>query len=370
MKIRVSAVRFRPKPPKHRNPQIESAGFFIGMVHDIEWLLNFAHLSPHILQGCGIYCIMEPQKQRAVLYPSVLIHFLEMTVKRIFLFVLTNIAVMAMISVVLRVTGLDRALGGQGGMGALLAASAVVGFAGSIISLLMSKKMAAMSVGAQIIDQPSNETEQWLVETVRRLATQANIGMPDVALYDSPDVNAFATGAFKNNALVAVSTGLLRSMNRDEAEAVLAHEITHVSNGDMVTMTLIQGVVNTFVFFLSRIIGSLVDGDREGRGGGLGYFAAVMISQIFLGFLASIIVMWFSRHREFRADAGGASLAGRQKMINALKRLQSAHEPEYTPEKVAALSISGKRGGVMRLFMTHPPLEERIARLETSVAQG
>ena len=313
---------------------------------------------------------MEPQKQRAVLYPSVLIHFLEMTVKRIFLFVLTNIAVMAMISVVLRVTGLDRALGGQGGMGALLAASAVVGFAGSIISLLMSKKMAAMSVGAQIIDQPSNETEQWLVETVRRLATQANIGMPDVALYDSPDVNAFATGAFKNNALVAVSTGLLRSMNRDEAEAVLAHEITHVSNGDMVTMTLIQGVVNTFVFFLSRIIGSLVDGDREGRGGGLGYFAAVMISQIFLGFLASIIVMWFSRHREFRADAGGASLAGRQKMINALKRLQSAHEPEYTPEKVAALSISGKRGGVMRLFMTHPPLEERIARLEASVAQG
>ncbi|MCE1160577.1 MAG: protease HtpX [Burkholderiales bacterium] len=290
--------------------------------------------------------------------------------KRIFLFVLTNIAVMAMISVVLRVTGLDRALGGQGGMGALLAASAVVGFAGSIISLLMSKKMAAMSVGAQIIDQPSNETEQWLVETVRRLATQANIGMPDVALYDSPDVNAFATGAFKNNALVAVSTGLLRSMNRDEAEAVLAHEITHVSNGDMVTMTLIQGVVNTFVFFLSRIIGSLVDGDREGRGGGLGYFAAVMISQIFLGFLASIIVMWFSRHREFRADAGGASLAGRQKMINALKRLQSAHEPEYTPEKVAALSISGKRGGVMRLFMTHPPLEERIARLEASVAQG
>ncbi len=290
--------------------------------------------------------------------------------KRIFLFVLTNIAVMAMISVVLRVTGLDHALGGQGGMGALLAASAVVGFAGSIISLLMSKKMAAMSVGAQIIDQPSNETEQWLVETVRRLATQANIGMPDVALYDSPDVNAFATGAFKNNALVAVSTGLLRSMNRDEVEAVLAHEITHVSNGDMVTMTLIQGVVNTFVFFLSRIIGSLVDGDREGRGGGLGYFAAVMISQIFLGFLASIIVMWFSRHREFRADAGGASLAGRQKMINALKRLQSAHEPEYTPEKVAALSISGKRGGVMRLFMTHPPLEERIARLEASVAQG
>ena len=290
--------------------------------------------------------------------------------KRIFLFMLTNIAVMVMISVVLRVTGLDRALGGQGGMGALLAASAVVGFAGSIISLLMSKKMAAMSVGAQVIDQPSNDTEMWLVETVRRQATQANIGMPEVAIYESPDVNAFATGANKNNALVAVSTGLLRSMSKTEAEAVLAHEVSHVANGDMVTLTLIQGVVNTFVFFLSRVIGTLVDGDREDGSTGIGYFATVMISQIFLGFLATIIVMWFSRQREFRADAGGANLSGRQNMINALKRLQSAHEPEHMPEKVAALGISGKRGGVMRLFMTHPPLEERIARLEASVTQG
>lgn len=284
--------------------------------------------------------------------------------KRIFLFLLTNIAVMAMITIVLQVTGLNRQLGGQGSMGGLLAASAVVGFTGSIISLLMSKRMAAMSVGAQTIDQPRNATEQWLVETVRRLATSANIGMPDVAVYDSPDVNAFATGAFKNHALVAVSTGLLRTMSQDEIEGVLGHEISHVSNGDMVTLTLIQGVVNTFVFFLSRVIGSLFDGDREGRGGGIGYFAAVMISQVLLGFLATMIVMWFSRHREYRADAGGANLAGRQKMISALKCLQAAHEPEYTPEKVAAFGISGKRSGMMRLFMTHPPLEERIARLE------
>ena len=293
--------------------------------------------------------------------------------KRIFLFLLTNIAVMAVITVVLQVTGLNQHLGGQGSMAGLLAASAVIGFAGSIISLLMSKKMAAMSVGAQIITQPQGDVEQWLVESVRRQANQANIGMPEVAIYDSPDVNAFATGANKNNALVAVSTGLLRSMSKSEAEAVLAHEISHVANGDMVTLTLIQGVVNTFVFFFSRIIGNFVDRvilKNEDDGPGIGFFVSSLVAQIFLGFLATIIVMWFSRQREFRADAGGANLSGRQNMINALKRLQSAHEPEHMPEKVAALGISGKRGGMMRLFMTHPPLEERIARLEASVTQG
>lgn len=293
--------------------------------------------------------------------------------KRIFLFLLTNIAVMAVITIVLQVTGLNQHLGGQGSMAGLLAASAVIGFAGSIISLLMSKKMAAMSVGAQIITQPQGDVEHWLVETVRRQANQANIGMPEVAIYDSPDVNAFATGANKNNALVAVSTGLLRSMSKSEAEAVLAHEISHVANGDMVTLTLIQGVVNTFVFFFSRIIGNFVDRvilKNEDDGPGIGFFVSSLVAQIFLGFLATIIVMWFSRQREFRADAGGANLSGRQNMINALKRLQSAHEPEHMPEKVAALGISGERGGMMRLFMTHPPLEERIARLEASVTQG
>lgn len=293
--------------------------------------------------------------------------------KRIFLFLLTNIAVMAVITIVLQVTGLNQHLGGQGSMAGLLAASAVIGFAGSIISLLMSKKMAAMSVGAQIITQPQGDVEHWLVETVRRQANQANIGMPEVAIYDSPDVNAFATGANKNNALVAVSTGLLRSMSKSEAEAVLAHEISHVANGDMVTLTLIQGVVNTFVFFFSRIIGNFVDRvilKNEDDGPGIGFFVSSLVAQIFLGFLATIIVMWFSRQREFRADAGGANLSGRQNMINALKRLQSAHEPEHMPEKVAALGISGKRGGMMRLFMTHPPLEERIARLEASITQG
>lgn len=290
--------------------------------------------------------------------------------KRIFLFLLTNIAVMVVISVVLQVTGLGQSLNGQGSMMGLLMASAVIGFTGSIISLLMSKKMAATSVGAQIIDQPNGEVEHWLVNTVRQQATQAGIGMPEVAIYDSPDVNAFATGANKNNALVAVSTGLLRSMTKAEAEAVLAHEVSHVANGDMVTLTLIQGVVNTFVFFFSRIIGNFVDRvilKNEDDAPGIGFFITSLVAQIFLGFLASMIVMWFSRQREYRADAGGADLAGRLNMINALKRLQSAHEPEHMPEKVAAFGISGKRGGLMSLFMTHPPLEERIARLEASL---
>ena len=288
--------------------------------------------------------------------------------KRIFLFLMTNIAVMVVISLVLNLLNLNGALSMRNGdiMG-LLAASAVIGFTGSIISLLLSKRMAKMSVGAHVIEQPSNEVEQWLVETVRRQATQANIGMPEVAIYDSPDVNAFATGANKNNALVAVSTGLLRSMSRTEAEAVLAHEVSHVANGDMVTLTLIQGVVNTFVFFFSRTIGNLIDRvvfKNEDDAPGPAFFITSLIAQIFLGFLATMIVMWFSRQREFRADAGGAHLSGRQNMINALKRIQAAHEPEHTPEKVAAFGISGKRGGIMRLFMTHPPLEERIERLQ------
>ncbi len=288
--------------------------------------------------------------------------------KRIFLFLMTNIAVMVVISLVLNLLNLNGALSMRNGdiMG-LLAASAVIGFTGSIISLLLSKRMAKMSVGAHVIEQPSNEVEQWLVETVRRQATQANIGMPEVAIYDSPDVNAFATGANKNNALVAVSTGLLRSMSRTEAEAVLAHEVSHVANGDMVTLTLIQGVVNTFVFFFSRIIGNLIDRvvfKNEDDAPGPAFFITSLIAQIFLGFLATMIVMWFSRQREFRADAGGAHLSGRQNMIAALKRLQNVHEPEHTPEQVTALAISGKRTGLMHLFMSHPPLEDRIARLQ------
>jgi len=281
---------------------------------------------------------------------------------------MTNIAVMVVISLVLNLLNLNGALSMRNGdiMG-LLAASAVIGFTGSIISLLLSKRMAKMSVGAHVIEQPSNEVEQWLVETVRRQATQANIGMPEVAIYDSPDVNAFATGANKNNALVAVSTGLLRSMSRTEAEAVLAHEVSHVANGDMVTLTLIQGVVNTFVFFFSRIIGNLIDRvvfKNEDDAPGPAFFITSLIAQIFLGFLATMIVMWFSRQREFRADAGSAKLVGKEKMIAALERLARGHEPEHTPEKVAAFGISGKRGGIMRLFMTHPPLEERIERLQ------
>ena len=293
--------------------------------------------------------------------------------KRIFLFLLTNIAVMLVISLFLNLLNLNGALSMRNSdITGLLAASAVIGFTGSIISLLMSKTMAKMSVGAQVIKQPSNEVEQWLVETVRRQANQANIGMPEVAIYNSPDVNAFATGANKNNALVAVSTGLLHSMSRSEAEAVLAHEVSHVANGDMVTLTLIQGVVNTFVFFFSRVIGNFIDRAffrSDDDAPGPAFYITSLIAQVFLGFLATIIVLWFSRQREYRADAGGANLSGRQNMINALKRLQAVHEPEHTPEDMKAMSISGKRSGMMHLFMTHPPLEDRIARLQQSVGQ-
>ena len=291
--------------------------------------------------------------------------------KRIFLFILTNIAVLAVISITLRLLGVDRWLDASGGINfsALLAMSAVIGFSGAIISLFMSKWMAKQSVGAQVITNPFDPTERWLVETVRRQAQAAGIGMPEVAIYDAPDVNAFATGWNRNNALVAVSTGLLNSMSRDEAEAVLAHEVSHVANGDMVTLTLIQGVVNTFVVFFAKLFGYFVDRvllKNDGRDGpGIGAFVAEIVAQLVLGVLASMIVMWFSRQREFRADAGGASLAGRQKMIAALERLKANHEQTALPQQMAASGISG--GSAMsRLFMTHPPLDERIEALRTA----
>jgi heat shock protein HtpX len=247
--------------------------------------------------------------------------------------------------------------------------SAVIGFGGSFISLALSKFMAKRSMGVQLIERPGNSTEQWLVDTVRRQAKQAGIGMPEVGIFNSPQPNAFATGMRRNSALVAVSTGLLQNMNADEVEAVLGHEIAHVSNGDMVTMGLIQGVVNTFVIFLSRIIGHVVDRVvfKTERGYGPAYYITSIVAQIFLSILASIIVMWFSRRREFRADAGGASLAGRDKMIGALQALQRAHEPRDLPGEFAAFGIAGGIGsGLKALFMTHPPLEQRIVALQAA----
>ncbi len=289
--------------------------------------------------------------------------------KRIFLFILTNIAVLLVINITLRLLGVDRVLDESGAINftALMVLSAVIGFSGSIVSLLMSKWMAKQSVGAQVIENPQDPTERWLVETVRRQAQAAGIGMPEVAIYDAPDVNAFATGWNRNAALVAVSTGLLHSMSRDEAEAVLAHEVSHVANGDMVTLALIQGVVNTFVVFFAKLFGILVDRvllKNDGRSGpGIGAFVAEIFAQIVLGILASMIVMWFSRQREFRADAGGASLAVRQKMIAALERLKANHEQAAAmPQNMSAMAISSG-GGFSRLFMTHPPLEERIEAL-------
>lgn len=291
--------------------------------------------------------------------------------KRIFLFILTNLAVTLVISITLRLLGVDRVLDESGAINfnALLVMSLVIGFAGSIISLFMSKWSAKRMVNAQVIGTPSDPTERWLVETVRRQAQAAGIGMPEVAIYDAPDVNAFATGWNKNDALVAVSTGLLHGMSRDETEAVLAHEISHVANGDMVTLALIQGVVNTFVVFFSKLFGIFVDSllrkDGEQRGPGMGSFIAEIVAQLVLGVLASVVVMWFSRQREFRADAGGAALAGREKMIAALERLKANREQASLPKEMAASGISGG-GGMSRLFMTHPPLEERIAALRAS----
>ncbi len=290
--------------------------------------------------------------------------------KRIALFLLTNLAVLLVLSITARILGVDRFLTANGlNMTALLGFAAVFGFGGALISLAMSKGMAKMSVGAQVIEQPRNATEQWLVETVRRQAEAAGIGMPEVAIYNAPEMNAFATGMSRNNALVAVSTGLLQQMHADEVEAVLAHEVSHVANGDMVTLTLIQGVVNTFVIFLSRIIGYAVDsflrkGDQEQQGPGIGYWVSSIVAEIVLGILATTIVMWFSRRREFHADAGGAALAGREKMIAALDRLRQAHAPSQLPEQMAAFGING--GMVARMFMSHPPLEERIEALRAA----
>lgn len=289
--------------------------------------------------------------------------------KRVFLFLATNLAIIVVLSITLRLLGVERILDAQGvglDINTLLIFAAVFGFGGSLISLALSKWTAKRFTGAQVIEQPRNATEIWLVETVRRQAKQAGIGMPEVAIYDAPEVNAFATGPSRNNALVAVSTGLLRNMTQDEAEAVLAHEVSHVANGDMVTLALIQGVVNTFVIFLSRVIGHLVDRVvfKTERGHGPAFWVTAIIAELVLGILASIIVMWFSRQREFRADRGGANLAGRQKMIAALERL-AAGRTAPLPDQMAAFGIAGGLGsGIKRLFMTHPPLEERIAALK------
>jgi heat shock protein HtpX len=292
--------------------------------------------------------------------------------KRILLYIATNVAVLLVLSISMRLLGLDTYLTRQGiDYGALLVFATILGFGGSLISLAMSKFMARAMTGAQVIEQPGNAEERWLVETIRRHAQRAGIGMPDVAVYDSPDMNAFATGARRDHALVAVSTGLLRSMNHDEVEAVLGHEITHVANGDMVTLALIQGVVNTFVIFLSRVIGYVVDRVvfKTERGYGPGFWITVIVAQLVLGILASIIVMWFSRWREFRADAGGARLAGINKMISALERLKLGVEQPHLPTQMAAFGISGGVGqGITRLFMSHPPLDERIAALKRAVA--
>lgn len=289
--------------------------------------------------------------------------------KRIVLFIATNLAVMLVLSVVLSLLGVGNpARGSSLNLGSLMVFSLVVGFTGSIFSLLISKPMAKWSTGARVIDNPSSSTELWLVNTVRALSERAGIGMPEVAVYDG-EPNAFATGAFKNSALVAVSTGLLESMNRDEVEAVLGHEVAHVANGDMVTLTLIQGVVNTFVVFMARVVGFFVDNvllknnNREGGGRGIGYFVTVMVCEVIFGLLASIIVAWFSRQREFRADAGAAKLLGSPTpMIHALARLGGV-APGELPQSMQALGISGGKGGFGALFATHPPLEERIAAL-------
>ena len=288
--------------------------------------------------------------------------------KRIILFLATNLAVMLVLSLVLNLLGVGRAVSGAGiNVGALLVMSLVIGFGGSIISLLISKPMAKWSTGARVIDTPANSTEQWLVATVRQLAERAQIGMPDVAVYDG-EANAFATGAFKNSALVAVSTGLLESMNREEIEAVLGHEIAHVANGDMITLTLIQGVVNTFVVFMARVVGFFVDKvllrNNSERGMGIGYMVTVFVCELVFGLLASIIVAWFSRQREFRADAGSAKYLGSAlPMQRALARLGGL-APGALPQSMAASGIFGGASGWGALFSTHPPMEQRIAALQ------
>jgi heat shock protein HtpX len=276
---------------------------------------------------------------------------------------------MLVITIMIHIFGLGQILDEQGvdiDLTSLFMLSAVVGMTGSIISLALSKSMAKHTTGASVIEQPRNEQEQWLFNVVQRQASAAGIGMPEVAIYDAPDINAFATGMFRNDALVAVSTGLLQGMTRDEAEAVLAHEVSHVANGDMVTLALIQGVINTFVFFLSRVIGHIIDRAifKTERGHGPAYWFTTIIAQLVLGILASAIVMWFSRHREYRADAGAASLEGKQKMIGALERLQKSVNQPHLPEQLEAFGISGGMAdGLKSLFMSHPPLADRIEAL-------
>ena len=285
-------------------------------------------------------------------------------VLRIVLFLATNLAILILLGIVMSVLGLDtRSTSG------LLVMAALFGFGGSFISLALSKWIAKKSTRARVIDTPANQTEQWLYDTVRRMAEEAELGMPEVAIYDSPDMNAFATGMKKHDALVAVSTGLLQNMNKDEVEAVLAHEVTHVACGDMVTLSLIQGVLNTFVIFLSRIVANVISNflssDEEGGGlGFLGYMAVVIVLELVLGLFASIIVMWFSRKREFTADKGAAYLTSKEKMVSALQRLQAHHEPSHLPDQVAAFGIRPKKGGLAELFRSHPPIEQRIEALQ------
>ena len=291
--------------------------------------------------------------------------------KRIALFLITNLAILVVLSIVLSLLGVDSLLAENGvdlDLQALLIFSAVIGMTGSFISLAMSKWSAKRMTGAKVITHAENKTQQWLLATVEKQASQAGIKMPEVAIYQSPDVNAFATGMSRNNALVAVSSGLIESMKMDEAEAVLAHEVSHVANGDMVTLALIQGVVNTFVIFASRVVGHIIDRVvlKNERGHGIGFFVSSMIAQVIFGILASTIVMYFSRRREFKADAGAAELAGSQKMIAALRRLQSIHQPSKLPEEMAAFGINGGVAeGFKKLFLSHPPLEERIAALQS-----
>lgn len=289
--------------------------------------------------------------------------------KRIFLFLATNMAIVLVLSITMRLLGVEPYLNANGlNLNSLLIFAAVMGFGGSFISLAISKWSVKQSMGVHVIEAPSNSTEFWLVETIRKYSQEAGIRMPEVGIYESPDVNAFATGMSKDSSLIAVSTGLLQQMTRQEAEAVLGHEVSHAANGDMVTLALIQGVVNTFVMFLSRVIGHMVDRVvfKTERGNGPAFFITMIVAELVLGILASIIVMWFSRQREFRADRGGASLAGRRNMIAALERLNALH-PQPLPDKMAAFGIAGGiGGGLKRLFMTHPPLEERIAALKAA----
>ena len=292
---------------------------------------------------------------------------------RIFLFLATNAAVLVLISIVFQLLGLEGVLAENGvdlNLQALLVLSAVIGFGGSFISLAMAKFMAKRAMGVQVIAQPRNNTERWLLDTVQRQAEEAGIGMPEVGVFNSPEPNAFATGMRRNDSLVAVSTGLLQAMRPEEVEAVLGHEVAHVANGDMITMGLLQGVVNTFVVFLSRVVGHVVDRVvfKTESGYGPAYFITSIVAQIFLSIFASMIVMWFSRRREFRADEGGARLSSKANMVNALKALQRRHEPQDLPGEFAAFGISGRfTRGFGRLFLSHPPLDERIAALEAQV---